>query len=110
MKFLSILFLLPTVFAAPFGANHWPQPYGGNNAQAAYFLDNNPSGSSVVAVRVNSNGTLSAPVRTSTNGFGVIGVNGKGFPNAADPLFSQGAVAVSGNVSCSVFDHYDEAT
>ena len=55
-------------------------------------------GSSVVSLTVGSDQLLSSPIRTSTDGFGAIGVNGTGFPNQADALMSQGAVVVSGDV------------
>ena len=47
---------------------------------AAYFLDNNPAGSSIISLQIADDGTLSYPVRTSTGGKGMLalaaGANG----------------------------------
>jgi len=53
--------------------------------RAAYFLDNNPAGASIVSLVISpEDGTLSSPVRTSTKGIGLMGVvtpaNGTGPP------------------------------
>jgi hypothetical protein len=61
------------------------------NDRVLYFLDNDPSGDSVVSIRVSqSNGTLSSGTRTSTGGIGI------GFPQGF--ALSQDSVVVSGNV------------
>ncbi len=44
--------------------------------RAAYFLDNNPAGSSIVALKIADDGTLSSPVRTLTGGKGLFGTGG----------------------------------
>ncbi|UKZ76848.1 hypothetical protein TrVFT333_004563 [Trichoderma virens FT-333] len=77
-----------------------------NAAQrAAYFLDNNPSGASIVSLKISSNGTLSNPVRTLTGGDGSWAKwiipnppppDNTGFAGP-DSLFSANAVVVSGN-------------
>lgn len=41
---------------------------------AAYFLDNNPAGSSIVALTIGDDGMLSDPVRTATEGNGLYGL------------------------------------
>ena len=112
MRFLTVSLLLSAVVSAtPLGRGHWKGPWHKNHAsKAAYFLDNDPSGSSVVSLKIGKDHLLSDPVRTSTDGYGAIGVNLTGFPNAADTLMSQGAVVVSGNVSSSAPRAYSVAT
>lgn len=103
MRFLTLAITLAVaVSAAPLGPGHGNPWWHQHAAKAVYFLDDDPSGSSVVSLRVGKDQLLSDPVRTSTNGFGAIGVNGTGFPNAADALMSQGAVVVSGDVGSPV--------
>lgn len=70
--------------------------------RAAYFLDDNPNGSSIVSLKINPlDGTLSDPIRTYTGGEGLQGLfmsatpGVPATPGAADPLFSQDAVLVS---------------
>lgn len=50
------------------------------SSRAAYFLDNNPAGSSIISLKIADDGTLSYPVRTSTGGKGLLaltaGMNG----------------------------------
>ncbi len=46
--------------------------------QAVYFLDNDPSGASIVALKVSPDGSLSDPVRTLTGGLGRFGLNSTG--------------------------------
>lgn len=116
MKLLA-LSLLPAVIALPQSPWHarehappdgswgkWPHhhPAKDDSVKAAYFLDNDPAGSSIVALKIDGEGKVSDPVRTSTGGVGSIGVNATGFPNQADSLMSQGAVVVSGNVCLDV--------
>jgi hypothetical protein len=52
----------------------------GASTRAAYFLDNNPAGGSIVSLQIAEDGTLSYPVRTSTGGKGLFaltaGTNG----------------------------------
>ncbi|KAI1333851.1 hypothetical protein F5Y15DRAFT_410049 [Xylariaceae sp. FL0016] len=64
--------------------------------KALYFLENDPAGANIVSLGVSANGALGNPVRTSTGGKGLIGVNAMG-PAPMDTLFSQDAVVVSGN-------------
>lgn len=73
--------------------------------RAAYFLDNDPSGASVVSLSILSNGTLSNPVRASTEGNGSWAKwivsnppppDNTGFAGP-DSLFSADAIVVSGN-------------
>lgn len=109
MKLFALAFL-PAALALPHfpqhglesgnPSNHGSSSYPGRHGsvQAAYFLDNDPAGSSLVSLKVGADGKLSDPVRTSTGGIGSIGTNTTGFPNAADSLMSQGSVVVSGNV------------
>ena len=104
MQFLRLCMLLPVAtLATPLGRGfgYAPWPYNGA-AKAAYFLDDDPTGSSIVSLRIGKNRHLSDPIRTSTDGYGAIGTNLTGFPNAVDPLMSQSAVVVSGSVSLPV--------
>lgn len=73
--------------------------------RAAYFLDNNPSGASIVSLNILNNGTLSNPVRTFTHGNGSYGKwvaanppppDNTGF-SGPDSLFSADSIVVSGN-------------
>ncbi|OPB41892.1 3-carboxymuconate cyclase [Trichoderma guizhouense] len=73
--------------------------------RAAYFLDNDPSGASIVALDILSNGTLSSPVRTLTGGKGSWAKwiipspappDNTGFAGP-DSLFSANSIVVSGN-------------
>jgi len=60
----------------------------------------NVQANAVVALRVNDNGTLSDGSIISTGGTGGRGINGPiNQPAGPDGTFSQGAVAVAGNVS-----------
>jgi hypothetical protein len=90
MRFLTLTSLISaTVSATPLAQWHG-KPWGNkHSAKAAYFLDDDPSGSSIVSLHINSDGMISDPVKTSTNGYGAIGVNLTGFPNTADALMSQ---------------------
>lgn len=72
-----------------------------SGTRAAYFLKNDPAGSSIVSLKISEeDGTLSSPVLTSTGGKGLFGLTASttgGAPAAggADTLFSQDAVVVS---------------
>lgn len=69
--------------------------YGPSAKKAIYFLQNNPVGSSLVALEVN-NGQAGNPVRIPTGGNGAGVVNAtSGQAVMADTLNSQGAVAAS---------------
>lgn len=75
-----------------------------DSSRAAYFLDNNPAGSSIVSLQIAEDGTLSSPVRTSTGGKGLFALTAgtNGAPAAAggaDTLFTQDSVVVSNDVS-----------
>ncbi|KAI5926672.1 hypothetical protein F4810DRAFT_707210 [Camillea tinctor] len=65
--------------------------------KALYFLDNNPYGTSIVAVTLGDDGRLSAPKRTLINGVGVLGLR-VNRPTVMDSLFSQDSVVVDGNL------------
>lgn len=71
--------------------------------RAAYFLDNNPAGASIVSLTISpEDGTLSNPIRTSTGGVGLYGLSASstgGPPTAAgaDTFFTQDSVVVSEN-------------
>lgn len=45
-------------------------------AGAAYFLDNNPAGASIISLEIADDGTVSKPVRTSTGGKGLMAFTG----------------------------------
>ncbi|KAK5689866.1 hypothetical protein LTR97_012626 [Elasticomyces elasticus] len=68
----------------------------------AYFLDNDPSGNSIVSLVTDRHGMLSNPVRTSTHGRGSDMVSLAGVPAVVDTLGSQGSVVVSGNLLFTV--------
>ncbi|KAF7555642.1 hypothetical protein G7046_g6505 [Stylonectria norvegica] len=89
MKPISILAL-----TLPLALGHaYPKPA----PRALYFLDNNPSGSSVVALPIDlRTGDLGAPVRTSTGGKGLISNNAMG-PVLRDSLNSQDSIIVHGS-------------
>ena len=92
MRFLTLTSLISaTVSATPLAQWHGHgKPWGNkHSAKAVYFLNDDPSGSSIVSLHINSDGMVSDPVKTSTNGYGSIGVNLTGFPNPSDPLMSQ---------------------
>ena len=70
-------------------------------SRVAYVLGNKPEGNVVLSLAIDSDdGRLSSPVQTSTGGKGLIGLT-NGQSNLMDSLFSQGAVAVSQDVSTS---------
>lgn len=94
MQVIKLSLLLGAALAAPLNGHR------ALRGSAAYFLDNNPEGSSIISLHVD-NGLLSDPFRTSTGGQGSIGTNTTGFPNAVDSLMSQGSVAVGGGV-CTI--------
>lgn len=103
MRFLTlVLSISAAVSATPLGGGGWKgHGWHAPGAKAAYFLNDDPNGSSIVSLRVGSDNLLSDPVKTSTNGYGAIGTNLTGFPNTADALMSQSSVVVSGDVSSS---------
>lgn len=52
-------------------------PPRNENNRAAYFLDNDPAGNFIIALKISpEDGTLSSPVRTSTAGTGLAGLVG----------------------------------
>lgn len=66
--------------------------------RAAYFLDNNPAGASIVSLEIAYDGTLSNPVRTWTGGKGEFGLTGSPLAApGADTLFTQDSVVVDHN-------------
>ena len=69
--------------------------------KAIYFLQNNPLGSSLIALDI-SNGQAANPVRTETGGKGASVLNATtNQPVGVDTLASQGSVVVDGDVSRS---------
>ncbi|RFN44690.1 3-carboxymuconate cyclase protein [Fusarium flagelliforme] len=87
MMYLNLLFLAFTC------AEAYPKPR--NSPGALYFLDSDPHGASVVSFPMSADGSLGKPLRTSTDGKGLIGVNVNGSV-AVDPLFAQGSIIVDG--------------
>ncbi|RFU32215.1 hypothetical protein B7463_g4108, partial [Scytalidium lignicola] len=84
-----LILLVPTLVSA---AALMPR----SDHRAAYFLDNNPAGASIVSLKIDINdGKLSEPVRTSTEGVGLYGLTAVNTPGVADTLFTQDAVVVS---------------
>lgn len=115
MKVISLLPLIPALCHAfptwgpPNGWQHQPkggwghQPKGGwsGGSKAAYFLRVDPSGSTVVAIELESNGLLSSTTTsTSTGGVGLQTQNytNNDAPTTIDPLSSQQAVSVGDDV------------
>jgi hypothetical protein len=92
---LSTLFsLLLTANAVPYGKDH-----DIGNAKAAYFISNNAQ-NSVVALKINSDGTLCDGSITPTGGAGESGISGAtNMPAGPDSLFSQSPLTIAGNVS-----------
>jgi hypothetical protein len=92
----SILGLLISANASPVS----PERRDGQN-RAAYILDNNPAGASVISLKIGiDDGLLSSPVRTWTGGNGLYGKNANG-DAGPDSLFSQDAVVVEQDVRIS---------
>ena len=95
----SLLFHLGFVASAVLGRNR-----NDTFSRAIYTLSNNPSGNQILSLGISSNGTVSSPVLTSTNGKGLVGLNvgppfgTPGSPAGPDSLFGSGAVFVSQNV------------
>ena len=87
---LSTAFGLIAIIAGVSGrATSFPRD---SPSRVAYFQDNDPAGSSIVALHIsNTNGTLSSSVKTPTGGKGLAGLI----------AISQDAVTVSGNVIAS---------
>ncbi len=74
--------------------------------RAAYCLDNNPAGCSIIASEISvADGTLSSPVKIATGGKGLHDFNAtSGSTTEEDGLFSQGSVVVSEDVRRPSFD------
>ncbi len=98
MHILTYLLIPHLVSAVAIGARD-------DRNRAAYFLDNNPAGSSIISLKISpEDGSLSNPIRTPTGGKGLFGLTASstgGSPAAglADTLFTQDSVVVSQNVS-----------
>ena len=108
---LSILAMASAVLAAPYpissntldsrALNHTAADT--ENAKAIYFMTNDPAGNSIVAMKVNADGTLSEGSITPTGGKGLSGIDGSTNQTAApDALFSQSALKVEGNTMVAV--------
>ncbi|KAF5870635.1 putative 3-carboxymuconate cyclase protein [Botrytis fragariae] len=99
MYFFQTFLLAPIVLAASIITRHHSRD------AAAYFLDNNPNGSTIVAMSISrEDGTLSLPTRTSTGGKGMLGLDAPAAnstaapaPGDRDTLFSQNSIIVSGD-------------
>jgi hypothetical protein len=61
----SLLLAVPLASSAAIGSRSYP------SKRALYFLDNNPSGASIVSLNIAANGIVSNPVRTHTGGVGL---------------------------------------
>ncbi|KAG8954275.1 hypothetical protein FRC04_000500 [Tulasnella sp. 424] len=83
---LICLSLLPLVSAAP--------TRRAGLVGAAYVINNDPSGNSILASNIANDGTLTFGAAISAGGIGLHGNNTN--PNAGDPLFSQDAIKVVG--------------
>lgn len=109
MRFCSIL--AAVCFAVrPIAAHPFPQAAGATIQRAAYFLDNNPSGCSIISLKIAQDGTLSNPVKAPTGGSGALAkwvISDPPPPDntglsGPDGLFSADAVVVSGQFLFSV--------
>jgi hypothetical protein len=103
MSFLifSLLILLSPISAFPSARLNNRAAAG--TPQAVYFLTNDAC-NSVVALKVNCDGTLSDGSITSTGGAGGNGFDAANNKSSApDALFSQGALKVDGNVRVFIF-------
>lgn len=90
----SILGLLIFTNASPVS----PERRDGGRKRAAYILDNDPAGASIISMTIGiDDGLLSSPVRTFTGGNGLYGKNANG-DAGPDSLFSQDAVVVEQDV------------
>jgi hypothetical protein len=80
MHALTYLLIPQLVSAAALGARH-------QDKRAAYFLDNNPAGATIVSLRISPEyGTLSDPIRTSTGGVGLLALSASSTGGAAAPV------------------------
>ncbi|ESZ91748.1 hypothetical protein SBOR_7855 [Sclerotinia borealis F-4128] len=97
MHLFQPLFFTTLVLAAAIIPRH------SSRDAAAYFLDNNPNGSSIIALKIShEDGTISSPIRTSTRGKGMFGLsnlaaNSTPTVETQDTLFSQNSIIVSGD-------------
>jgi len=92
LLFGTFVFALFTT-ATPLSANYKRD----ESNRAAYFLDNNPAGSSIITLKISDDGFLSSPTRISTGGVGLYGVNSGG-EAGPDSLFAQGSIVVEQDV------------
>ncbi|KAL8854125.1 MAG: hypothetical protein Q9221_001047 [Calogaya cf. arnoldii] len=97
---LSAIATASAVVAAP-NAMKEGNPLKGKNGAAPkviYFMDNEATGNSIVAMKVGADGMLSEGGRTPTGGKGASGIDGNTtMPAGPDALFSQSALTVQGN-------------
>ncbi|CAJ2503473.1 Uu.00g108670.m01.CDS01 [Anthostomella pinea] len=110
----SSLITLGLVTAGLSSPTPWRGPHGHDAAKKViYFLNVDPSGSSVVAIEVGHNGMLmNSTAVTSTEGTGSQAINQTAIPEApvtADPLQGQDAVTVVGNYLFTVNSGSDTA-
>lgn len=113
---LCALAATSAVIAAPYPLAHrmeksWSTAYSSpsssttaqGNAKAVYFLTNDATENSVVAMLVADDGTLSDGSVTPTGGKGASGIDGETNEAAVvDTLFSQSALRVEGNIMVAV--------
>ncbi|KAF1985600.1 hypothetical protein K402DRAFT_334137 [Aulographum hederae CBS 113979] len=95
----SLFFLfIATAFASPssFRGHHWGQ--GSVDNKALYFLQNDPTGASIVSLELDQYGKVSNAVQTPTGGSGLQGITAAtGDLQGPDSLFSQAQVVVGDN-------------
>jgi hypothetical protein len=102
---LSAFVLALSATASPLSIEHKRD----DSNRAAYFLDNNPTGSSIITLQISKDGLLSSPVRISTGGYGLYGKESGG-DAGPDSLFSQDAVVVEQNVWLPLRDLDDQTS
>lgn len=95
---LGLVCLTGQALSRPSGCPSNPAKVG----KAIYFLTNELDCNSVAAIPIGQDGTLSGGTVTPTGGKGSNSVDAEGAPASPDPLVSQGALTVSGNVSNSL--------
>ncbi|KAK2810249.1 hypothetical protein FQN50_003219 [Emmonsiellopsis sp. PD_5] len=98
LPFLSVLTGALADYPVP--GDGCPAPHK-ETAKAVYFTSNNKR-NSVIALKVNEDGTLTEGSATLTEGQGGQAINANGEPNGPDALTSQHALAVSEDILVSV--------
>ncbi|TGO45048.1 hypothetical protein BCON_0430g00050 [Botryotinia convoluta] len=100
MHLFQTSLLTPIVLAASIITRHHSRD------AAAYFLDNNPNGSTIIAMKISrEDGTLSLPTRTSTGGKGMLGLDAPAANSTAAPApgFKEALTVNTGSKTLAMF-------